>query len=104
MLTFKRKNENEFALYDDAVEKAWVEVEQNIIKKITYQDEKIERAYGEFVVRSAVYVLSNHYREIKSAFYDVRLKNLGFNETESGMVVDILKLNFDNCCCKKQEE
>ena len=104
MLTFKRTSENNFALFDDEKEIAWVQTDGNLIKNVTYEDEKTNARYGDFTLRSIAYALRNHNAEIKSAFYDERLERIGFEKTHDGMKANALKINFDTCCCQKGEK
>ena len=99
MLTYKKSTDEKYTLLDGDQEIAWVEVKDNLIESVTYADEKVNMRYGDFTLRSAVFVLRNKHLKVKCAFYDARLERIGFVKTESGMEADSLKINFDTCCC-----
>ncbi len=97
MLTFKKKEENIFALYDDEKEIAWVDILGDTIKSVKYESEQTEKRWGDFTLRSIAYIMRGRYMDFKCDFYDERLERIGFERDGFGMKANALKINFDTC-------
>ncbi len=99
MLTFKKKEDDIFALYDDGKELAWVEISGSVIKSVRYDCEQTERRWGDFTLRSIAYIMRGRYMDFKCDFYDERLERIGFERDGEGMKANALKINFNTCKC-----
>ena len=61
-------------------------------------DKAADEKYGDFLLRSAAFVLKNRGRDITASFTDDRLIEIGFTAAENGgMKADSWKLNLDKC-------
>lgn len=87
-----------FALSDGGEVVARAIVAGTTLEKTEYENAEADKKYGDFLLRSAAFVLKNRGRDIKAKFVDARLAAIGFTETESGeMRADAWKLNLDKC-------
>ncbi len=107
MLKFSKTSEmggeEIYSLCDDGKEIGTVTVAGNTIVKVEYADKMTDIKYGDFTLRSIVYILRGRYPLVETAFTDARLKIIGFTEYEGKMLASSLKINFDTCHCNKGE-
>lgn len=108
MLKFSKSREESgkeiFELNSDGKVTATVTVEGNTVLSAEYADEQTDRLYGDFTLRSIAYVLRGKYPIIETEFTDARLKAIGFIEHGGKMSASALKINFDTCNCKGEEQ
>lgn len=87
-----------FALYDGSIAAARAYIRGAALEKVEFADKAADEKYGDFLLRSAAFVLKNRGRDITAGFTDDRLIAIGFTAAENGgMKADSWKLNLDKC-------
>lgn len=92
-----------YALTEEGEKLGEAETEGCLIRRVTFISEAAERKYRDFMLRSAAFVLSNHYPEVKTAFCDDLLTLLGFTKENGGMTAKSIDIRFDGCACEAKE-
>lgn len=93
-----------FVLEDDGRVTATVTVEGNTVLSVEYDSEQTERRYGDFTLRSIVYILRGRYPVVETEFTHDSLRAIGFIEHGGKMSASSLRINFDTCNCKGEEQ
>ena len=102
MLEFLKEKTDErvetFALYDGGEVVARALISGTSLEKVEYNSIESNKKYGDFLLRSAAFVMRNRGRDLTAKFTDDRLTVIGFTATENGgMKADGWKLNLDKC-------
>ena len=108
MLKFSKKSSEGdkeiYCLWDDEKEIATVTVTGNTVLKVEYDDRQTDLRYGDFTLRSIAFILRDKYPIVETEFVDARLKVIGFKENNGKMFASSLKINFDTCHHKGEED
>lgn len=101
MLKFALKNSEAavdvYALTEDEAELAEVKARGGRILSVKYASPAVDKELGDFVLRSAAFVLRDKFPIVSADFFDERLLALGFTRCEGGMSAESIKIRFDNC-------
>ena len=86
-----------FVLSDGGETVARAVISGTKLRSAEYVSPEADKKYGDFLLRSAAFVLKNRGRDITADFTDERLKTLGFAETENGLKADAWALDLNGC-------